>query len=171
MCLLSNLYPVWSHCFYLFPFLVSPMSRSKKSYSNWQTRGKRWLTSGRTDGNGCDWVTLVKFSLIKYSRSVVIWLFDCMWFDISSGGAPVLTGRRCGWGVAAGPGALPVQSRGGAECGWGGEAHQEARGFREVGCDLGGAFFRSGEAYHGERPRERWNFQSLWSRNWWWLLK
>lgn len=128
-----------------------PLLRSKKSYSSWQTRGKRWLTSGKTDGNGCDWVTLVKSNLIEYSLAVVIWWFDCILFGFSSGGAPVLTGCRCGWGMAAGPGAISVQSRDGSECGWGGEAHQEARGVREVSRHLGGAFCCSGEAYHCER--------------------
>lgn len=33
--------------------------RSKRSCCSWQTRGKIWLTSGRTDGSGLDWVSMM----------------------------------------------------------------------------------------------------------------
>lgn len=76
-------------------------------------------------------------------------------FASSAGGAPVLAGRRCGRGVAAGTGALPVQQGDGAERGRGGETHQTPRGLREVGRHLGGTLRCAGEADHGERaPRE-----------------
>lgn len=67
----------------------------------------------------------------------------------SSGGAPVLQGRRGGRGVATGSRALPVQQGDRAERGRGGEAHQTPRGLREVGRHLGGALLCAGEADHG----------------------
>lgn len=69
---------------------------------------------------------------------------------LSPGGAPVLPGRRCGRGLAAGSGAVPVQQGDGTECGRGGETHQASRGLREVGRHLGGTLLGPGEADHGE---------------------
>ena len=130
--------------------------RLKKSCYSWQTRGKTWLTSGRTDGSGWDWVSSVRTSITERGSSVeikpgVMWkcVFVCVCV-FSPGGAPVLPGRRCGRGVAAGSGAVPVQQGDRPERGRGGETHQTPRGLREVSRHLGGTLRRSGEADHGE---------------------
>lgn len=69
---------------------------------------------------------------------------------LSFGGAPVLQRCKCGWGLAAGTGALPVQSWDRAERGRGGEINQAARSVWEIRGYLGWEVCSAGETDHGE---------------------
>lgn len=69
---------------------------------------------------------------------------------LSFGGAPVLQRCKCGRGLAAGTGALPVQSWNWAERWWGGKINQEARSVWEICSYLGWEVCSTGETDHGE---------------------